>query len=210
MAVFDVDVLPGVNVQGPAVTDQLNTMLSALPQVTLVNREQLKKVAEEHQIALSGLVETASAVKLGKFLSAQYIVVGRASQIGPTLYLVLKIVDVETTEQTTVSVKAPVEDGFATVLERLSDPLAAKVRQLQRPTVNAEDAALAELRKLRPAAGGQGGAGGGRGNPRRPAAARSGRANGRRRTAPQPGVVGDLARGARKARPGIRFLDSQD
>ena len=98
VAIFDVDVLPDVSVQSPAVTDQLNAILSTQPEVTLVNREQIKKVAEEHQIALSGPVETASAVKLGKFLSAQYIVTGRASQIGPTLYLVLKIVDVETTE----------------------------------------------------------------------------------------------------------------
>jgi hypothetical protein len=55
VAIFDVDVLPGVGVEGPAVSDQLNTMLSALPQVTLVNRDQIKKVADEHQIALSGL-----------------------------------------------------------------------------------------------------------------------------------------------------------
>jgi hypothetical protein len=154
VAIFDLDVLPGVSVQGPAVTDQLNTILAALPQVTLVNRDQIKKVAEEHQIALSGLVETASAVKLGKFLSAQYIVAGRASQIGPTLYLVLKIVDVETTEQTTVSAKASVEDGFTKVVERLTEPLGANVRRLQRPKANADEAVVAELRKLaRPLAG---------------------------------------------------------
>ena len=67
------------------VTDQLNTMLSALPQVTLVNRDQIKKVADEHQMALSGLVDNAAAVKIGKFLSAQYVVVGRASKIGQTI-----------------------------------------------------------------------------------------------------------------------------
>ena len=119
VAIFDVDVLKGVGVEGPAVTDQLNTMLSAMPQVTMVNRDQIKKVADEHQIALSGLVDNASAVKLGKFLSAQYIVVGRASKIGQTFYLVLKIVDVETTVQTTVSAKAAAESGFEAVLERL-------------------------------------------------------------------------------------------
>ena len=148
IAVFDVDVVQGVGVEGPAVTDQLNTMLAALPQVTLVNRDQIKKVAEEHQIALSGLVETPSAVKLGKFLSAQYIVVGRASKIGLTFYLVLKIIDVETTEQTTVSAKAPVENGFGAVLERLGEPLSADVRRLQRPVAESADTALAELRKL--------------------------------------------------------------
>ncbi len=138
----------GMGVGGPAVTDQLNVIISALPQVTVVNRDQIKKVAEEHQIALSGLVETSSAVKLGKFLSAQYIVVGRASKIGETYYLVLKIVDVETTEQTTVSAKAPAEKGFQAVLDRLGEPLAADVRRLQAPAADATDAALTELRKL--------------------------------------------------------------
>jgi len=154
VAIFDVDVLDGVGVEGPAVTDQLNTMLAAMPQVTVVNRGQIKKVAEEHQIALGGLVETSSAVRLGKFLSAQYIVVGRASKIGQTLYLVVKIVDVETTEQTTVSAKASTEDGFGAVLERLGGPLAQDVRRLQRPRTEPRDTALAELRgAARPLAG---------------------------------------------------------
>jgi hypothetical protein len=149
IAVFDVDVGPDLGAEGPAVTDQLNTMLSALPQVTLVNRDQIKKVAEEHQIGLSGLVENSSAVKLGKFLSAQYIIVGRASKIGQTFYLVLRVVDVETTIQTTVSAKAASESGFEAVLERLREPLAADIRRLQRPVAESEDdTALAQLRKL--------------------------------------------------------------
>jgi hypothetical protein len=129
-------------------TDQINVLLAAIDKVTIVNRDQIRRVAEEHQIALSGLVDAASAVRLGKFLSAQYIVVGRASKIGQTFYLVLKIVDVETTEQTTVSAKSPVENGFSTVLERLAEPLTVAIRKLQRPRIDPSDTALAELRKL--------------------------------------------------------------
>jgi hypothetical protein len=148
VAVFDVDVLKGVEVEGAALTDQLVTMLSVMPQVTVLNRDEIKKVAEEHQIALSGLVDTSSAVKVGKFLSAQYIIVGRASKIGQTFYLVLRIVDVETTVQTTVSAKASAESGFGAVLQRLDEPLTADIRRLQRPVAETEDTALAELRKL--------------------------------------------------------------
>ncbi|MEN6404890.1 MAG: hypothetical protein ABFC77_00310 [Thermoguttaceae bacterium] len=148
VAVFDVDVLKGVDVEGTAITDQLGAMLSAMPQVTVVNRDQIKKVADEHQVALSGLADTSSAVKLGKFLSAQYIIVGRASKIGQTFYLVLRIVDVETTVQTTVSAKASAESGFETVLQRLDEPLTADIRRLQRPVAESKDTALAELRKL--------------------------------------------------------------
>ncbi len=147
VAIFDVDVLQGVNVEGPAITDQLNLMLTELPKVTVVNRDQIKKVAEEHQVALSGMVDPTDAVKLGKFLSAQYIVTGRASKIGQSLYLVLRIVDVETTEQTTVSAKAPTEHGFEAVLDRLAKPLAENVRTLQRPKLEEKDVALAELQK---------------------------------------------------------------
>jgi hypothetical protein len=148
VAIFDVDVLKGVDTEGPALADQINTMLAAMPKITLVNRDQIKKVAEEHQIALSGLVDTSSAAKLGKFLSAQYVLVGRASKIGQTFYLVLRIVDVETTQQTTVSAKADAQSGFDAVLQRLDEPLATNIRRLQRPTAEAEDTSLAELRKL--------------------------------------------------------------
>ncbi len=130
-----------------ALTDQINVLLSAVSKVTIVNRDQIRRVAQEHEMALTGLVNTDNAVKLGKFLSAQYIVVGRASRIGQTYYLVLKIVDVETTEQTTVSAKAAMESGFATLLERLAEPLTTAIRKLQRPTAEPSDAALAELRK---------------------------------------------------------------
>jgi hypothetical protein len=148
VAIFDVDGAQAVGVEVAAVTDQVNTILSAMPEVTIVNRDQIKKLAEEHQVALSGMVETSSAVKLGKFLSAQYIVIGRASKIGQNFYLVLKIVDVETTVQTTVSVKAPVDGGFAAVLDRLDEPLATEIERLQQPKANVDDTSLAELKRL--------------------------------------------------------------
>ena len=148
VAVFDVDVVKDVEVQGAALTDQINLFLGGMPKVTIVNRDQIERVAEEHKIALSGMVDTASAARLGKLLSAEYIIAGRASRIGQTCYLVLKIVDVETTVQTTVSGKAAVEDGFATVLERLSPALCLAIQGLQKPDTSPDDPALPELRRI--------------------------------------------------------------
>ncbi|NLX99215.1 MAG: hypothetical protein GXY83_24015 [Rhodopirellula sp.] len=148
VAIFEVEVLKDVDVEGGAITDHLNMTVSSLPGVTVVDRQQIQKVAEEHQIALSGMVDNASASRLGKFLSAEYVMVGRASKIGQTFYLVLKVVDVETTEQTTVSAKADAQSGFETVLERLSLPLTTSIRKLQSPKAESDDSALAELRKL--------------------------------------------------------------
>jgi len=146
VAVFDFDVLKGVDMEPAALTDQVNTMLAAMDKVTIVNRDQIKKVADEHKMALAGLVDSASAAQLGKFLSANYVIVGRASKIGQTNYLVLKIIDVGTTVQTTVSAKAVAEAGLEALLERLKGDLAPHVRELQKPQATEEDAALAKVR----------------------------------------------------------------
>jgi hypothetical protein len=147
VAVFDLDVLKGVEEDPKALTDQIAVLLDALPTVTLVNRDQIEKVAEEQKIALTGLVDSASAVKLGKFLSAQYILVGRAAKIGHTYYLTLRVIDVETTVQATVPVKASVEEGFESVLARLDGPLTKTIQDLQQPVRKERNHALALLRK---------------------------------------------------------------
>jgi TolB-like protein len=155
VAVFDLDVLKGAEMEAGALTDQVNTMLAAIPKVTIVNRDQIHRVAEEHKMALAGLVDSASAAKLGKFLSAQYVIVGRASKIEQTHYLVLKIVDVQTTVQWVVSAKAAAEEGVQALLDRLKAPLAERIRQLQQPSRgDDEEAALAKLRQAaKPLAG---------------------------------------------------------
>jgi uncharacterized protein YbjQ (UPF0145 family) len=147
VAVFDLDVLKGMDLEPAALTDQVNAMLSAMDRVTIVNRDQIKRVADEHKMVLSGLVDTASAAQLGKFLSANYVIVGRASKIGQTNYLVLKIIDVATTVQTTVSAKAAAEKGLEALLERLKDFLGPQVRELQKPLKAEEDDALAKVRQ---------------------------------------------------------------
>ena len=195
-----------VGVEGQAVTDQVNTMLAALPQVTLVNRDQIKKVAEEQQMALSGLVDNAAAVKIGKFLSAQYIIVGRASKIGQTFYLVLKIVDVETTVQTTVSAKArrkaasrPCWNDSKNRWPAISGSCSTRWPMPRTPRRRIAQAG----EPLR----GQGAVGGGRGDPRRSAAARSGCPDGHHATASQVGAIGDRAQGSRGRLEGIALAD---
>ncbi len=149
VAIFDLNMGKNVEVEPAAMTDQINVMVEALPGITTVNRNEIDKVALEHQMTLSGLVATGAAVKLGGFLGAEYVLVGRASRIGQTYYLVLKIIDVETTVQTVVSVKALVEIGVETLLQRLDPKLTSAFAGLQRPRQgdNADDP-LAALRVL--------------------------------------------------------------
>jgi hypothetical protein len=147
VAVFDFDVLKGVDVEPAALTDQVNAMLSMRDKVTIVNRDQIKKVADEHKMAMTGLVDSASAAQIGKFLSANYVIVGRASKIGQTNYLVLKVIDVATTVQTTVSAKSPAAAGVEALLDRLKIELVPQIRGLQKPVAAEQDAALAKARE---------------------------------------------------------------
>jgi len=153
VALFDLDVVGGpdsIPIDPGSLTDQVNLLLAEMPRVVIVNRDQIRKVAQEHQMALSGLVDNASAVKLGGFLAADFVMVGRASRIGQTDYLVLKIIDVHTTVQTTVSAKSPAENGPEALLGRLRAALGPKLDQLRQPAPAGDEAAL---RRLREAAG---------------------------------------------------------
>jgi hypothetical protein len=153
IAVFNLETPEGFGIDSKALTDQVTTILAGMGNVSLIERADLSKAAEELKISLSGLGDSATAVKLGKFVNAQYLVVGRGSKIGQTNYVALKIIDVETTVQTTVATKATVADGTDKLLERLEGSLKEGVSKLKK-SADASDTALAELRKIvKPIAG---------------------------------------------------------
>jgi hypothetical protein len=153
VAVFNLDAAEGFAIDSKALTDQVTTILSGIGNVRLIERAELSKAADEHKIALSGLAEASTAAKLGKFVNAQYVVVGKGTRIGQTNHIALKIISVETTGLTIAAAKAAVEDGADKLLERLEGSLTEGVAKLKK-AADAGDAALAELRKLvKPIAG---------------------------------------------------------
>ena len=146
VAVFDFEVVKGVDLDPAALTDQINVSLAAVKGVTIVNRDQIQKVADEHKASLAGVIDSDSAVQLGKFLAAQYVIVGRASKIDQTNSLLVKIVDVTTTVQTTVSAKALASSGVSALIGNLNDAMTPKIKELQKPqAAAADDPAFAKL-----------------------------------------------------------------
>src|SRR5262245_42623385 len=153
IAVFDLDAREGFGIDAKALTDQVTTMLSSIGNVRLIERAELVKVADEHKLSLSGAVDTASAVKLGKFVNAQYLVVGRGSKIDQEKHIALKIINVETTRLVTVAAKADAAEGNQKLLQRLDGALKEGVAKLKK-SADAGDTSLAELRKIiKPLAG---------------------------------------------------------
>lgn len=62
---------------------------------TVIERSQLKKVLGEVELQMSGLVDQEGAVKVGKMLSANKVMIGSLSKIGGKYVLDGRIVDVE-------------------------------------------------------------------------------------------------------------------
>jgi DNA-binding beta-propeller fold protein YncE/TolB-like protein len=61
----------------------------------VIERQALKKIVEEQQLGLSGLVDATTAARLGRVLGAQYIVTGAVISYPRGMDLVVKIVETE-------------------------------------------------------------------------------------------------------------------
>ena len=62
----------------------------------MLERTQLAAVAAEHRLALSGLVDERTAVKLGKLVGARYMLLGSVNGLGSVIAISARLVDVET------------------------------------------------------------------------------------------------------------------
>jgi len=75
--------------------DMLVTDLSATGALLVIEREELQKVLQEQELALSGLVDEQSAPEIGRLLGANLLVFGAYIQKGTALRFDAKVVDVE-------------------------------------------------------------------------------------------------------------------
>ncbi len=80
---------------GSAVGDIVATSLAGNRDIVLVERTRLAEVARQQHLALSGVVETGTAVKAGKLVGARYFVLGAVSRFGALLVATARLVDVE-------------------------------------------------------------------------------------------------------------------
>ncbi|MCE9551850.1 MAG: CsgG/HfaB family protein [Planctomycetes bacterium] len=109
--------------QGAKVTDLLFAKLSADPGLMLVDREDMKKVLQEQELNLSGLVNPDQATKVGQLTGAKLLITGSVLQVDNSVYLIAKIIGTETTRVMGASVKGNVRDD----LGKLVDDLAQEV-----------------------------------------------------------------------------------
>ncbi|HUV08861.1 MAG TPA: FlgO family outer membrane protein, partial [Spirochaetia bacterium] len=91
----------------PALLSLLNETavmeLSKLDTFRLVERERLVAVLEEQELALSDLMDTTTAIRIGHILSANYILTGSVIETSDSVIIFGRIINVETAEIQSVS-----------------------------------------------------------------------------------------------------------
>ncbi len=110
----------GVKDYGAKVSDILFAKLVADPNLILVDRQDLKKTLDEHELNLSGMVTPEQAVKVGKLTGAKILITGSVIEADKTLYIVAKIIGTETTRVLGESVKGKTSDEIGPVVEQLA------------------------------------------------------------------------------------------
>ncbi len=80
---------------GFQISEYLTSALAAFPELSVIERGELKAVMEEQKLALSGLIDDATAVKVGAIVQAQRLLVGSYTLSGTNLTVNGRIVDTE-------------------------------------------------------------------------------------------------------------------
>lgn len=125
VAIFDFESkAPGNPDLGQQLGDILTARLSIYNQFRLVERKRLKDLLKEHQLNLTGMVDTNQAVKVGKMAGAKIMVFGRVFTVDRDLYIVAKIVGTETSQVKGVIAKGNLESNLSDIIDQLVDKLA--------------------------------------------------------------------------------------
>jgi len=81
---------------GAAVAERVRGNLTDRGPWTLLEFSQMNRIASEHKLSMSGLVDEKKAITVGKVLGAQYLIVGAVNATGSVFTLTARLVDVET------------------------------------------------------------------------------------------------------------------
>lgn len=140
----------GVKDYGSKVSDILFAKLVVNPDLYLVDRQDLRKTLDEHELNMSGMVTPDQAVKVGKLTGAKILVTGSVIEADKTMYLVAKIIGTETSRVLGESVKGKTSDEIGPLVEQLAkqvgDSIVKNADKLVAKEIKLEDR-IAALKK---------------------------------------------------------------
>ncbi len=103
----------------------LQANLGALENVRLVERKKLYEILKEQKLTISGLVDPATVIKVGKLLGAERLIYGSFVQLNGNLHLNIRLADTTTSKILAAETAHGLLDNFADLIEDVSLRLAA-------------------------------------------------------------------------------------
>lgn len=86
---------------GKGIADLLITDLAGNPNVTVVERERIQQVLQEHSLIKAGAIDAQTAVEVGKIVGAQYMITGGFINTGKgQMVLTARAINVKTSQIT--------------------------------------------------------------------------------------------------------------
>lgn len=114
----------GVKDYGQKISDILFAKLAIRPELMLVERAELQKLLEEHELNLSGAVTPGQATQVGQLTGAKLLISGSVIEADSTLYLVAKIIGTETSRVLGESVEGKMNDELGPLVTLLATKVA--------------------------------------------------------------------------------------
>lgn len=105
------------------IPDFLKSELSRSPEITLVERRNIKAILDEQALTMAGLVDTAKAQQVGKLAGAEYIITGTINEVGSRVRIDAKVINVSSGKVLSEKVDAPDQQYLSEMVELLGNNL---------------------------------------------------------------------------------------
>jgi len=122
VAIFDFETVGFKSDVGKSITEIFRVAMINTGKYRVVERETLDKVLREQNLQVgSAIIDENSAVKIGKILGAEYIIIGNVVKLGETYTINTRMVDVQTAESVSAkSVRYSTEQGLMDKIDGLA------------------------------------------------------------------------------------------
>jgi len=140
---------------GKEIGEALTAVLSGEDGFRLVDRASMAKTLSENQLNLTGLVNPDEATKIGKLTGAKILVTGRVFPLDKQLFFTAKIIGTETSRVEGVLVKGEQDASVGDLLIKLSEKVAARLKESGPKLVAQDDAMKDPLPALKQALAGR-------------------------------------------------------
>jgi TolB-like protein len=97
--------------------------LGGVPALQLVEREKMESILKEQSLQRSSLFDSTTAVRTGKLIGAEYIVVGSFAAVQPSMRIDTRVIRVETGEIVKTARVTGKEDKFFDLQQKLAKEL---------------------------------------------------------------------------------------